>query len=129
MERIWSSSNQTDKAIENLESVIALSPDFAPAYKDLYELYIRTNKYTKVLPILQKYVSLSGTDVDARVRLVKFLCFQAKDYERAVEEGLSILTTNPEQYTLHRWLAWSYAELNKFQESYDQSVKLFEAIA
>jgi len=129
MARIWSSSNQTDKAIENLESVIALSPDFAPAYKDLYELYIRTNKYTKVLPILQKYVSLSGTDVDARVRLVKFLCFQAKDYERAVEEGLSILTTNPEQYTLHRWLAWSYSELNKYQESYDQSVKLFEAIA
>ncbi|HRI00060.1 MAG TPA: tetratricopeptide repeat protein [Saprospiraceae bacterium] len=128
MARIWSGNKQTiDKAIENLETVISLNPNYALAYKDLYELYIRTNRYNKVLPILQKYVSLAGTDVDAKVRLVKFLCFQAKDYERAIEEGTKLLSSNPDQYTLHRWLAWSYGETNKFQESYDQSQLLFKA--
>ena len=96
--------------------------------KELIELYIRANKYNKVLPVLEKYVSLAGSDIDAKVRLTKFLCFQAKDYDRAIEEGKKVIATNPEQYTVHRWLAWSYFESGKFQESFDQSKLLFEAI-
>ncbi len=129
MSRIWAASKQLPLAIEKLESAIELAPDYALAYKELYELLIRNRNYDKVIPILQKYVQLSGTDVDAKVRLVKFLCYQAKDYEKAVEEGTKLLATNPEQYTLHRWLAWSYFELGKYQESVAASSKLFEELA
>ena len=87
-----------------------LNTDYAPAYKDLYELYIRERKFDKVVPLLDKYVTLVGNDIDAKVRLVKFLCFQAKGCDRAISEGQKLLTTNPEQYTLYRWLAWSYGE-------------------
>ncbi|MDQ3143050.1 MAG: tetratricopeptide repeat protein [Bacteroidota bacterium] len=128
MAKIWSASKQTDLAIEKLEQAIKLAPDYAPTYKDLYELYIRSGKLDKVIPILEKYVSLSGSDVDAKVRLVKFLTFQAKDFDRAIIEGLEVIATNPEQYTIHRWLAWSYGETGKYQESFDQSKLLFEAI-
>ena len=128
MARIWSSSKQYDLAIEKLEASAKISPNYALAYKELIELYIRANKYNKVLPVLEKYVSLAGSDIDAKVRLTKFLCFQAKDYDRAIEEGKKVIATNPEQYTVHRWLAWSYFELGKFQESFDQSKLLFEAI-
>lgn len=127
MAEMWAASKQMELAIKKLEDAMKLSPDYAPAYKSLYELYIRARKFDKVTPLLDKYVSLVGTDVDARVRLVKFLCFQAKDYGRAITEGIKVLTTNPQQYTLHRWLAWSYYEKENFQESYDQSKKLFES--
>jgi tetratricopeptide (TPR) repeat protein len=127
MARIWASSKQTALAIQKLEYALNLNPDYAPAYKDLYELYIRERKFDKVTPLLTKYVALVGNDVDARVRLVKFLSFQAKDYERAIAEGKKLLTTNPEQYTLYRWLAWSYGELEKYQETYENSIKLFNA--
>lgn len=129
MARIWTGSKREDLAITNLEQAISLDPDFAPAYKDLYELYIRTKQFEKVVPILEKYVSLTGDDVESKVRLVKFLCFQAKDYAKAIEEGEKLLTSSPEQYTLHRWLAWSYAETGKPQEALDHSKKLFEALA
>jgi hypothetical protein len=98
--------------------------------------------------LLEKYIQLTGTDIDAKVRLVKFLTFQAKDYERAILEGEKILLTNPDQYTVHRWLAWSYAEkaqimtdkkatdtmitdtliLIEWEKSYKHSVDLFDAI-
>lgn len=128
MGRIWAKGQQMDLAIEKLEKAIQLKPDYALAYKDLYQLYIRAGKLNKVVPILEKYVSLSGTDVDAKVRLVKFLSFQAKDYSKAVEEGTKLLVSNPEQYTLYRWLAWSNFETGNYQTSLDQSFQLFEEI-
>jgi len=147
MARIWANAKQMDLAIQKLEEAIRLSPNDARPIKDLYELYIQNRNYDKVTPLLEKYVALTGTDVDAKVRLVKFLTFQAKDFERAIIEGEKLLLTNPEQYTLHRWLAWAYLgkakqmEANKasdkmvtdslikinYQKSYDHSEELFDA--
>lgn len=148
MARIWARAKQAELAIPKLEEAIRLSPNDARPYKDLYELYIQERRYEKVVPLLEKYVSLIGTDIDAKVRLVKFLTFQAKDYDRAITEGEKLLVTNPDQYTLHRWLTWAYAGkakqleadqatdttitnaviLANYQKAYDHSVALFEAI-
>lgn len=126
--KIWKNSGQKPLAIETLEKAILLDPNFAPAYKDLIELYISSKKYEPVVALLDKYTQLAGTDVQAKVRLVKFLCFQAKDYERAILEGEKLIVTNPEEYTLYRWLAWSYFETGRFEESYQSNVKLFKAL-
>ncbi len=149
MARIWRAAKQINDAIPHLEKAMQLAPDDARPIKDLYELYIYAGKYDKVVPLLEKYIALSGTDVEARVRLVKFLAFQAKDYERAITEGEKLLLTSPDQYTLYRWLAWSYVGQAKMMEAqktagdsideaklkvywknaYDHSVKLFDDIA
>jgi tetratricopeptide (TPR) repeat protein len=128
MARIWAIAKQYDLAIPILQQAIELAPNDAQPYKELVELYIRVGEYQKVTPLLEKYVSLIGTDIDAKVRYVKFLTFQAKDYDRAIKEGEALLKTNPDQYTLHRWLAWAYGEKGMAQESYDHSKALFDDI-
>lgn len=128
MARIWTKAKQDSIAIKDLLKAIELSPNDAQPYKYLIELYIKNGEYDKVTPLLEKYVSLTGDDVDAKVRLVKFLTFQAKDYDRAIMEGEKIIITNPEQYTIHRWLAWSYAEKGDYPHSLDHSKMLFEKI-
>jgi len=128
MARIWAAAKQDSLAIPLLQKAIQLTPDDAQPYKDLIELYIKTGQYDKVTPLLDKYVALTGDDVDAKVRFIKFLTFQAKDYDRAILEGEKLLLTSPDQYTIHRWLAWSYAEKADYQHSYEHSVKLFEEI-
>lgn len=129
MARIWAGAKQYDLAIDKLMQAIKLSPDNAPPYKDLIELYIQTGQYDKVTPLLTKYTQLTGDDIDAKVRLVKFLTFQAKDYDRAIEEGEKLLKTNPEQYTVHRWLAWSYGEKGMSEQSMNHSKMLFDELA
>lgn len=128
MARIWWAAKQPDLAIEQLETARKLSPNDALVYKDLIEIYIALGQYEKVTPLLEKYVTLMGTDVDAKVRFVKFLVFQAKDYDRAIREGEALVNTNPEQYTLYRWLAWAYSEKQMPMESYAYSAKLFDEI-
>lgn len=128
MARIWTQAKQDSLAIPLLLKAIELSPEDALPYKALIEVYIQTGQYAKVTPLLEKYVSLTGDDVDAKVRLVKFLTFQAKDYDRAIMEGEKLLQSNPEQYTIHRWLAWAYGEKGDYPNSLKQSEKLFEEI-
>lgn len=109
MARIWRAAKQPTLAIDLLKKAIEMDPNDARPIKDLYEIYISTREFEKVVPLLEKYVTLIGSDVDAKVRLVKFLTFQAKDYDRAIEEGEKLIKLYPDQYTLHRWLAWAYA--------------------
>jgi tetratricopeptide (TPR) repeat protein len=128
MARIWTKAKQDSLAIPLLEKAIELAPNDAQPYKYLIELYIKNGKYDKVTPLLDKYVELSGDDIDAKVRLIKFLTFQAKDYDRAIIEGEKLLETNPDQYTLHRWLAWAYGEKGDHPHSLDHSEKLFKEL-
>jgi len=127
MARIWAEGKNLDLAIGSLESAIKQDSTYALAYKELYEMYIRARKLDKVIPVLDRYIALSGSDVDAKVRLVKFLCYQAKDYNRAIVEGQKILEKNPEQYSINRWLAWSYFENGEFNRSLQASYQFMDA--
>ncbi len=129
---IWAASRQQELAIEKLESAIKLSPDYAPAYKILYDLYYKAKQFKKMIPVLDKYVSLAGNDIKARIRLVKFLCYTAKDYERTILEANKLLSDKTiklegaDLVVLNRFLAWAYGETQKYQESYDASKELFK---
>lgn len=127
MARIWVASRNADLAKQNLREAIRQSPDDAPPYKDLIEIYIQERAYDTATVLLKKYVTLAGTDVDARVRLVKFLTFQAKDYDNAILEGEKLLKSNPEQYTLNRWLAWAYYGKEDYANTFKYSQALFDA--
>lgn len=117
-----------DVAIEQLESGIQRFPNYAPAYKELYQLYFAKGQYSKVTPLLEKYVALVGDDVEQRARLVKFLCFQAKDYKKAIEEANIVLQQQPDNYTMYRWLAWANFEEGNFQPAFDASKQFFELV-
>lgn len=126
--RTYIKSGIQDVAQEKLEAVVTQFANYAPAYKDLYEIYFTKKQYSKGLPLLDKYVSLVKDDVDQRARLVRFLCYQAKDYERAITEAKVVLSQQPDNYTMYRWLAWAHYEKGEFAESLTNSKKFFDAV-
>ncbi|MFM2392632.1 MAG: hypothetical protein RLZZ546_609 [Bacteroidota bacterium] len=128
MAEIWSRSRQMDLAIQKVEQALTLDSEYAPAWKLLVELYSKIKNWDKVTKSLDKYTSLVGSDEAAKVRLVKFLVFQAKDFERAIKQGEELKKTSKD-YTLNRWLAWAYGETEKYEESYQASKQLFEDLA
>jgi tetratricopeptide (TPR) repeat protein len=126
--RTYIKSGIPDVAQEKLEQLVAAFPAYAPAYKDLYEIYFTKKQYSKGLPLLDKYVSLVKDDVEQRARLVRFLAYQAKDYDRAITEANVVLQQDPNNYTMYRWLAWAHFEKGNFKESLENSKKFFAAV-
>lgn len=124
--RTYLKSGIPDVAQKNLEEIITKFPNYSPAYKDLYEIYFGNKLYTKGTPLLSKYVELVGTDIDARARLVRFLTYNAKDYERAIKEANTVLQQDPARGEMYRWLAWANYEKGAFQESFNASKMFFE---
>jgi tetratricopeptide (TPR) repeat protein len=118
--RINKSAKIFKDAEANLNECLAIDPNYAPALKELTEVYVSSGQYSKVAPILQKYTDLikaSGkNDFEARERLVRYLCYYAKDYKGAIAEANSILAASPKSVTMYRWLAWAYAYQGKATE-------------
>ncbi len=113
MAKIWSATKNKEQAIENLETAISLAPEFAPAYKALYETYMKFGEDKKVLPILEKYVSLAGSDELAKIRLIRFMLTEAKDYDRVIQNATALKLTSQDP-TLDRWLAYAHAEKENY---------------
>jgi tetratricopeptide (TPR) repeat protein len=110
MARIWKQASKYDLAIENLKKGLAIDPGYAPLYGDLAEMYYRTGQYDKVAPTLEQYLPLVGNkDPYARLRFIKFLTYQVKDYDRAIKEGEDFAKNLPsaEFNSVYRWIAWA----------------------
>jgi tetratricopeptide (TPR) repeat protein len=105
--KIWKRASKYDLAQKELEDGLKINDKYALLYKDLIELYMDTKQFNKVLPALEKYIPLAGTDYGARRRLVTFLTYQAKDYDRSIIEAEKLLKDDPTQTTMHRWIAWA----------------------
>ena len=145
MSRIWKRASKYDLALDQLNEGLKVNDKYALIYKDLIELYMDTKQYNKVLPALEKYVPLAGNDFGARRRLVTFLTYQAKDYDRAIIEAEKLMKDDPTQTTMYRWITWaksakadSLLARNKqvlgddakmlYLESIESSKKLFELV-
>jgi Tfp pilus assembly protein PilF len=105
--KIWKRASKNDLAQKELEEGLKINDKYALIYKDLIELYMDTKQFNKVLPALEKYIPLAGNDFSARRRLVTFLTYQARDYDRSIVEAEKLLKDDPTQTTMYRWIAWS----------------------
>ena len=143
--KIWKRGRKYDLAQKELEDGLKINDKYALIYKDLIELYMDTKQFNKILPTLEKYIPLAGDDYGARRRLVTFLTYQAKDYDRAAVEAEKLIKDDPTQTTMYRWMAWAKcAKADSmaikdpkvlgddakmlYQQSIDASKKLFELV-
>jgi tetratricopeptide (TPR) repeat protein len=115
-----------DVGQKNLEDIIAKFPSYPPAYKALYEVYFDNKQYTKGTPILSKYVDLAGSDIDARVRLVRYLVGIVNDFDRGITEAQTVLQQDPNRSEVYRYLAWAYVQKEKYKEALESSKLFFE---
>ncbi len=122
---LFKRSRTYDVAEKNLETAISLDPKFAPAYRDLIELYQITKKYSKVTPLLRTYTELVGDDIEMRIRLVGFLFGQAKDYDATIAEADKVLASQPNNSGMHRWKGYAQIEKEQYAEGLATMEKFF----
>lgn len=125
---LFKRSRTYDVAKDNLVKAIDLDPNFAPAYRDLIELYQLTKEYSKITPLLRKYTELVGDDIEMRIRLVGFLFGQAKDYDATIAEADKVLASQPNNPGMHRWKGYAQIEKEQYAEGLSSMEKFFANI-
>jgi tetratricopeptide (TPR) repeat protein len=123
--RIWKNGKVWNEAEKSLNECLAIDANYAPAIKELTEVYSRGGQRSKVIPLLKRYNELVGNDQDSRMRYIRYLCGYAEDFETAITEADKFIAQNPKNIEPYRWLAWANAKLGlKAKEEKADSAKI-----
>jgi tetratricopeptide (TPR) repeat protein len=108
---LWKNGKVYNEAEKALDACLAIDPNYAPAIKELTEVYAKNGQRAKVLPLLKRYNELVGSDVASRMRYIRYLCGYAGDYEGTLKEAAIFSAANPTNIEIYRWVAWANAKL------------------
>ncbi len=125
--RIWKNGKVYNEAETALNACLAIDANYAPAIKELTEVYARGGQRAKVIPLLKRYNELVGNDLESRMRYIRYLCGYAEDFETAIAESNTFLAKNPNYIEVYRWLAWANTKLGlKAKEDKADAAKITE---
>jgi tetratricopeptide (TPR) repeat protein len=96
-------------ALDYYKKAIGIDPNYAPAYREIAELYSLAGQPSKSIENWKKYLELNDSDY-ARYRFMSAL-FANKQYAEAVQEYESLKKANFDNVYLERLAAYSYAEM------------------
>jgi len=110
-------------AIPYFEDAIKIDAKFAPAYRELGELYNLAGQYEKAKKNFIKYLELSGDNMPAKVKYVNSL-YKSKDYDEAIKNIEEILAIDKSKSYLIRLAAYCYYDKKK--PDYNKSLSYIE---
>ncbi|MGV3509340.1 MAG: tetratricopeptide repeat protein, partial [Sphingobacteriaceae bacterium] len=117
------------QSIDEFNNVLKINPNYAPAYREMAETYVRwantateskdyATRVKQALDSYVKYMDLTDRSLESRMRYADFLVL-AKDFkalEKEAQEMSKLDKTNPRIY---RYLGYSAYENGNFQASLD----------
>lgn len=103
-------------ALEYYKKAIDKDPEFAPAYKDLAELYFFARKWKLAADNFDLYMKKSGNSDPKTILRASQFAFTADDYTKSLELLESIKGKINDPITL-RMYGWSYFKTNDMEQS------------
>lgn len=110
-------------ALDKYNEALAIDNTYAPAYREIAELYFLAGKSSKSIESWKKYLELNNSNF-ARYRFLSAL-FKNKQYAEAINEYENLKKTNFNSLYLERLAGYSYYEMgNKTdKEAYNKGIK------
>ncbi len=108
---IYMKSKNLMAAIPYYEQAINLRSTYAPAYRELGQLYSMAGKYEKSKEYFKTYLELTKGNIPAKIRYVNAL-FYAKEYDEVVKNVEEIFAIDQSRTYLNRIAAYSSFEKN-----------------
>jgi cytochrome c-type biogenesis protein CcmH/NrfG len=96
-------------ALDLYKKAIGIDATFAPAYREIAEVYMLAGQSKNAIENWKKYLELNNSN-DARYRYMTAL-FNNKQYTDAINEGESLKKGGYSNYTIERLLGWAYGEM------------------
>lgn len=109
-------------ALDKYKEALAIDPNFAPAYREIAELYFLAGQNAKSIENWKKYLELNNSDF-ARYRFMSAL-FKNKQYPEAVSEYENLKKNNFKNVYLDRIAGYSYYEMGDKtdKEAYNKGI-------
>lgn len=116
-----------NKGLEYANKAIELDPAYASAYRIRAELYLLARRFDQARKDMEKYVSETQGDLNARVRYASFL-YLSKEYQEAVDELNKIEQAGLNNNLMRRLKGLSLIELGKLDEAASSMDEYFKNI-
>jgi tetratricopeptide (TPR) repeat protein len=114
-------------AIPFYEQAIALNKDYAPAYRELGQLYSMAGRYNESKKYFEKYLDLTQGNIPAKIRYVNAL-FYAKEYSEVIKNVEEIFTVDRSRTYMNRIAGYSAYEMGNYDLALKYMDKLFESL-
>jgi tetratricopeptide (TPR) repeat protein len=96
-------------ALDKYKEALGIDPTFAPAYREIAELYFLAGQNAKSIENWKKYLELNNSDF-ARYRFMSAL-YKNKQYSEAITEYENLKKSNFKNVYLDRIASYSYYEM------------------
>lgn len=114
-------------AIPFYEQAIALNKDYAPAYRELGQLYSMAGRYNESKKYFEKYLDLSQGNIPAKIRYVNAL-FYAKEYSEVIKNVEEIFAVDRSRTYMNRIAGYSAYEMGNYDLALKYMDELFKSL-
>jgi len=114
-------------AIPFYEQAIALDQNYAPAYRELGQLYSMAGKFSESKTYFEKYLELTKGNIPAKIRYVNAL-FYAKEYQEVIKNVEEIFAIDDSRTYMNRIAGYSAYEEENYELAKSYMDKLFELL-
>lgn len=111
-------------AIPYYEQAIALDENYAPAYRELGQLYSMAGRFNDSKKYFEKYLELTKGNIPAKIRYVNAL-FYAKEYEEVIKNVEEIFAIDNSRTYMNRIAGYSAYEEGNYELAHQYMDKLF----
>ena len=118
-------SQSLQTAIPYFEEAIQLDANYAPAYRELGQLYLLAQRFPQAKENFEKYLALTAGNIPARIRYVNAL-FYARDFDGVIENVEEIFRVDRSRTYMNRIAG--YSSFDKTPPDYDKALNYMETL-
>ena len=112
-------------AIPYYDEAIQLNANYAPAYRELGQLYLLAQRFDQSKENFRKYLDLTAGNIPAKIRYVNAL-FYAKNYDEVIKQVEDIFKVDKSRTYMNRIAGYSSYE--KTPPDYDKALGYMETL-
>jgi predicted Zn-dependent protease len=113
--QLWVKANNLTSALNYYSDAIKIDSNYAPAYREMGYLLLKTNQPVKAKENYAKFLSLSAGSRMARIQYINNL-FDLQDYQEAINQIKIVMKQDSSNNDLNRALGYSYYETGQFDQ-------------
>ena len=114
-------------ALDYLDKLVALDPNYIPAYAIIGDINRNAGKYQKALDAYEKFIAIPGVPMQQQEYYAQLLFF-TNQYDKADEQFKYILDRDPNNLVIKRLEAYNSYRLENYAEGLIQMNKFLEVM-